>query len=119
MIELIIQKFFIRVSQQCVKLGCPLVKGRVHEPFFSDGFFDQFQHLGFPIRKGTNFSTGFLHVFKPGVAEGVPAVQLEIEDRVFMELMVSDYECEFTFFVHIFTFLILLLVGGHSQLHIT
>src|SRR4030042_6134002 len=94
--ELIVQSFLIRVSFKSIELSRPVIKRRIHQPLFGNGFFRQLRHFPLPVRKTFYSPTGFLHVFKSGVAEGVPAVQLEIEQLVFMESVVSDRECEFT-----------------------
>jgi hypothetical protein len=39
----------------------------------------------------------FFHILKSGVAEGMPAVQLKIENLVFVKLVVSNRKCEFAF----------------------
>jgi hypothetical protein len=57
--------------------------------------------------------TYFFHVFKPGVSERVPTIQLEIVNLVFVELIVAYREGEFGFIVcHVEVFILIYIIFG-------
>jgi hypothetical protein len=46
--------------------------------------------------------TGFLHIFKSGIAKGIPSVELKIEDLILMEFVVLSWKLKLagTYAVH-------------------